>query len=66
MTTKDGQNCYVKVKPVNERDRSEVNKLGLQEMKFVDFIAKETNGLTSTFIVPGVVTADLHSVNIVT
>lgn len=35
-------------------------------MKFVDYIAKNTDGLTSSFIQPGVVTVDLFSINIVT
>lgn len=43
-----------------------MNKLGNQERKFVDFIAKNTGGLTSSFIEPGVVTTDLYSINIVT
>lgn len=66
MTLKDGQDCYVKVKPVNDKERQDVDKLGKQEMKFVDFIAKNTGGLTSSFIQPGVVTSDLYSISIVT
>jgi hypothetical protein len=66
VTLKDGQKGYLKAKPVNDFDRESMNKLGRQEMKFVDYIAKNTDGLTSSFIQPGVVTVDLFSINIVT
>lgn len=56
----------MKVKCVNDLNRADVDKLCRQEKFYVDFIAKETDGLTSTFIAPYVVTNDDYNISMVT
>jgi len=65
LTLANGQNCYVKVKPVQDKNRDDLDKLGHQEMAFVDFISKTTK-LTSSFIQPGVVSTKHFNINMVT
>lgn len=66
ITFSDGQRAYAKAKPCSDYNREQVDKLGRQEMFFVDFIAKNSDNRTSTFIAPGVVSLDMVSIQIVT
>lgn len=65
LTLKNQQNCYVKVKPCHDRSRDELDKVGRQEMFFVDYMAKNTK-LTSSFIQPGILSSKHFNINMVT
>lgn len=60
-----GQKVFLKVHPTHSPDDvKKASEIALQEMHFVDYIAKET-GLASAYEKPGVVTTDKMTLSLV-